>query len=214
MPEAAMFSEGVDAKAAAREEHEVVALKYRPQTFEQLVGQEHVWKGLVGAIQSNRVGHGVSLYRRTRDGEDDDSEDFCEVLELLEFTDTVTVPCEKCDSCVSISDRGSDIDVIEIDAASTNGVDDVRDLRAERDRAADALALQDLQPRRSAHDVQSSVQRAVKTLEEPPPHVKFYLLHDRSREDSDHDPLALPAVRFRSCRNAENLTTTDANRRS
>jgi DNA polymerase-3 subunit gamma/tau len=172
MPEAAMFSSGMD-EGAARKEHEVVALKYRPQTFAELVGQEHVWKGLVGAIQSNRVGHAYLFTGARGTGKTTTARIFAKCLNCLSSPTPVTVPCEKCDSCVSISDRGSDIDVIEIDAASTNGVDDVRDLRQNAivrpTRARYKIYILD-----EAHMMSKAAFNALlKTLEEPPPHVKF-----------------------------------------
>lgn len=173
MSEAAMFSAPADAEGAAKKEHEVVALKYRPQTFEQLVGQEHVWKGLVGAIQSNRVGHAYLFTGARGTGKTTTARIFAKCLNCLSSPTPVTVPCEKCDSCQSISDRGSDIDVIEIDAASTNGVDDVRDLRQNAivrpTRARYKIYILD-----EAHMMSKQAFNALlKTLEEPPPHVKF-----------------------------------------
>lgn len=173
MPESAMFSAPADAEGAAKKEHEIVALKYRPQTFEQLVGQEHVWKGLVGAIQSNRVGHAYLFTGARGTGKTTTARIFAKCLNCLSSPTPVPVPCEKCDSCVSISDRGSDIDVIEIDAASTNGVDDVRDLRQNAivrpTRARYKIYILD-----EAHMMSKQAFNALlKTLEEPPPHVKF-----------------------------------------
>ncbi len=130
MPETAMFSaDGSESAGTARKEHEVVALQISPPDVRATRRPEHVWKGLVGAIQSNRVGHAYLFTGARGTGKTTTARIFAKCLNCLSSSSPVTVPCENCDSCVSISDRGSDIDVIEIDAASTNGVDDVRDLR-------------------------------------------------------------------------------------
>jgi DNA polymerase-3 subunit gamma/tau len=99
-------------------------------------------------------------------------------------------PCGVCSSCVEISE-GRSVDLIEVDAASRTKVEDTRELLDNVQYAPDAFALQGVPHRRGAHALRTLVQRAVKTLEEPPEHVKFLL--------ATTDPQKLPATVLSRC---------------
>ncbi|MDX1963992.1 MAG: DNA polymerase III subunit gamma/tau [Pirellulales bacterium] len=158
--------------------YEVVALKYRPQNFEQLVGQEHVWKGLKGAILAKRIGHAYLFTGARGVGKTTTARILAKCLNCHRSDQPTITPCvagsaEECDSCRGISDGGQDIDVIEMDAASNRGIDDVRDLREKVS----------IRPTRSRYKIyildeahmltREAFNALLKTLEEPPPHVKF-----------------------------------------
>jgi DNA polymerase-3 subunit gamma/tau len=149
----------------------VVARRYRPQTFNDVVGQDHVVQALRNAIRMNRVTHAY-LFSGTRGvGKTSIARIFAKCLNCVNGpTDT---PCNTCDICQAIS-TGQDVDVIEIDGASNNGVEQVRELRQNAG----------LRPSRSrfkiyyideVHMLSTGAFNALlKTLEEPPEHVKFF----------------------------------------
>ena len=149
----------------------VVARRYRPQRFEDVVGQDHVVQALRNAIRLNRVTHAY-LFSGTRGvGKTSIARIFAKCLNCVHGP--TEEPDQTCDICQSIS-VGQDVDVIEIDGASNNGVEQVRELRQNAglrpSRARFKIYYID-----EVHMLSTGAFNALlKTLEEPPPHVKFF----------------------------------------
>ena len=155
---------------AASEGYVVVARRYRPQTFTELIGQEHVARALSGAIAANRVGHAYLFTGARGVGKTSAARILAKALNC-EQGPTAT-PCNRCDICQSIS-AGSDVDVLEIDGASNRGIDEIRQLRQNVNirpsRARFKIYIID-----EVHMLTREAFNALlKTLEEPPEHVKF-----------------------------------------
>src|SRR5436190_4301215 len=105
----------------------VLARKWRPQSFEDLVGQEHVSTTLAHAIEGGRVAHAY-LFTGTRGvGKTTTARILAKALNCVKGP--TPTPCDVCESCQAIAE-GDDIDVLEIDGASNRGIDDIRDIRA------------------------------------------------------------------------------------
>lgn len=150
--------------------YRVFARKYRPQTFEEVVGQDHITRTLRNAISANRLAQAYLFVGPRGIGKTSTARILAKALNCIHGP-TVS-PCGVCDACREI-EEGRSLDVIEIDGASNNGVENIRDLR---DNAAYAPArgpfkiyLID-----EVHMLSTGAFNALlKTLEEPPPHVKF-----------------------------------------
>ncbi len=146
--------------------------KYRPNTFEGLIGQEHVVKTLVNQITSGRLGHAY-LFTGTRGtGKTSAAKIFAKAINCLDNKNGS--PCGKCESCLAISDP-SNIDIIEIDAASNNGVNEIRELR-ENVQFPPVSCKYKVYIVDEVHMLTGAAFNALlKTLEEPPKHAVFIL---------------------------------------
>ena len=150
--------------------YEVFARKYRPQTFDDLVGQPHVSRTLKNAIAQNRLAHAYLFVGPRGIGKTSTARILAKSLNCIKGP-TVT-PCGKCDNCLEIA-AGNSLDVIEIDGASNRGIDDVRELR-DNVRYAPAKSRLKIYIIDEVHMLTKEAFNALlKTLEEPPPHVKF-----------------------------------------
>lgn len=146
--------------------------KYRPSTFENLIGQDHIVKTLVNQIENDRLGHAY-LFTGTRGtGKTSAAKIFSKAINCL--SPVKGSPCGKCEVCRALSDP-SNIDVIEIDAASNNGVNEIRDLR-ENVQYPPVSCRYKVYIIDEVHMLTGAAFNALlKTLEEPPKHAVFIL---------------------------------------
>jgi DNA polymerase III subunit gamma/tau len=146
--------------------------RHRPQSFDEVVGQEHVVRTLRNAVETDRVHHAYLFVGSRGTGKTSLAKILARSLNCVNGP-TVT-PCGKCESCVTIA-AGTSLDVIEMDAASNRSVDDIRDLR-ERVGYAPAAGRWKVYILDEAHMLTREAWNAfLKTLEEPPPHTAFVL---------------------------------------
>jgi DNA polymerase III subunit gamma/tau len=170
--------------------YQVIARKWRPQTFADLVGQEHVTETLANAIKKDRVAHAYIFSGARGVGKTTAARILAKALNCV--NGPTAEPCGVCDSCKEIA-TGSSLDVIEIDAASNRGIDQIRELR-EMVRYAPAASRSKVVILDEAHMLTGEASNALlKTLEEPPERVIFVMattqpedLEDTIRSRSQH----------------------------
>src|SRR5689334_12543719 len=154
--------------------YQVLARKYRPQRFSDVIGQEHVTRTLQNAIAQQRIAHGYIFSGHRGIGKTTIARILAMALNCRSSEKPVAEPCGVCDSCQEIR-AGSAVDVIEIDAATNRGIDEIRELRdaARYHPARDRYKIYILD---EAHQVTDAAFNALlKTLEEPPPWVVFMM---------------------------------------
>ncbi len=162
--------------------------KWRSQTFDQVVGQEHVIQTLRNALRDERVAHAYLFSGPRGTGKTSIARILAKALNCS--APEIDRPCDKCPTCVAISE-GRMLDLIEIDAASNNSVDDVRDLR-------DKVGFRPSEGRYKVYIIDevhmlsiSAFNALLKTLEEPPPHARFML--------ATTEPHKIPATILSRC---------------
>ena len=202
---------GPAAPAAPPRHYVVVARRYRPQTFDELIGQEHVAQALSNAIATQRVGHAYLFTGARGVGKTSAARILAKALNC-EQGPTRRRPATSATSARA-SARGDDVDVLEIDGASNRGIDEIRQLRqnvnVRPSRARFKIYIID-----EVHMLTREAFNALlKTLEEPPEHVKFIFCTTEATKIPDHDPLALPALRLRRHLDAVDLRAAAADRR-
>ncbi|MGC2467515.1 MAG: DNA polymerase III subunit gamma/tau [Candidatus Acidiferrum sp.] len=170
--------------------YQVIARKWRPQTFSDLVGQSHVTATLANAIKNNRVAHAYIFSGARGVGKTTAARILAKAMNCAKGP--TAEPCGECDSCKEIA-AGTSLDVIEIDAASNRGIDQIRELR-EMVRYAPAASRSKVVLLDEAHMLTREASNALlKTLEEPPDRVIFVMattqpenLADTIRSRSQH----------------------------
>ena len=151
-------------------QYTVLARRFRPQSFDEVVGQEHVGQAIRNAILGGRVAHAYLFTGARGVGKTSTARIFAKALNCPHAAEAI--PCNQCDVCESIG-NGTDVDVLEIDGASNRGIDDIRQLRANVNvrsmRSQYKIYIID-----EVHMLTKEAFNALlKTLEEPPANVKF-----------------------------------------
>ena len=150
----------------------VLARKWRPTRFADVVGQTHITRTLQNAIEQKRIPHALLFIGSRGVGKTSCARILAKALNCLTTSEATSNPCDQCDSCVSIN-QGTSVDVFEIDGASNNGVEQVREIR-ESARFIPTLSRKKIYIIDEVHMLSIAAFNALlKTLEEPPAHVGF-----------------------------------------
>ena len=158
--------------------YQVLARKYRPQRFADVAGQDHVTRTLLNALSQNRIAHGYIFSGHRGIGKTTIARIVAQALncrtEVGAAGRPTPEPCGTCDSCIEIR-QGNAVDVIEIDAATNRGIDEIRELR-DAARYAPSRDKYKIYILDEAHQITDAAFNALlKTLEEPPAHVIFMM---------------------------------------
>jgi DNA polymerase-3 subunit gamma/tau len=163
-------------------EYTVVARRYRPKQFADLIGQEPVAQSLINALESNRVAHAYLFTGVRGVGKTSAARILAKALNCVHGP--TATPCDKCENCIAIA-SGQDVDVVEIDGASNNRVDEIRELR-QNVQFRPSHSRYKIYIIDEVHMVTTAAFNALlKTLEEPPPHVKFIFATTEIRKIPD-----------------------------
>jgi len=155
-------------------EYQALYRKYRPQTFEDVVGQSHVTSTLAREVAEGRVAHAYLFAGPRGTGKTTTARILAKALNCQNRHPDGS-PCNECETCVAITD-GSSLDVMELDAASHNSVEDIRDIRVSVTTVASQAGSKRVFILDEAHMLSKAAGNALlKTLEEPPEHVHFVL---------------------------------------
>jgi DNA polymerase-3 subunit gamma/tau len=164
------FPHSSQSAPASPGEYVVIARRYRPQGFADLIGQEHIAQALGNAITTDRVGHAYLFTGARGVGKTSAARILAKALNCK--TGPTPTPCNQCDICQAIS-SGDDVDVLEIDGASNRGIDEIRQLRQN-------VSIRPSRTRLKIYIIdevhmltREAFNALLKTLEEPPEHVKF-----------------------------------------
>ena len=176
--------------------YQVLARKYRPETFADLVGQDAMVRTLKNAFEADRIAQAFVMTGIRGTGKTTTARIIAKGMNCIGPDGTggpTTEPCGVCEHCTAIME-GRHVDVMEMDAASRTGVNDIREIiDSVRYRAASArykIYIID-----EVHMLSTSAFNALlKTLEEPPEHVKVHLRHHRDSQSAGHGPVPLPAL--------------------
>ena len=175
--------------------YQVIARKWRPQTFAQIVGQQHVTQTLGNAIRQNRLAHAYIFCGTRGVGKTTTARILAKCLNCVKGP--TAEPCNECDACTQIT-AGNSLDVLEIDAASNRGIDQIRELR-EMVRYAPASGRYKIVILDEAHQLTDEASNALlKTLEEPPERVVFILATTQPEDLVDTIKSRAQIFQFRS----------------